>query len=272
MPITNISDLDHAPDATSIVARTLDIHQDFHIHLEKKAPDHRSDGVHASEICTCERQVGYTLTQTLRKPTPSSDMMKRFGVGHAVHGWIQKELHDMSAVSLKQQEHPRFMFESEVRTDDTPLGKQLLISSSCDGIITVVNNYDEPIYRIGLEIKTEAPDSFAKLNSPREKHITQAHVYMACFDLPMMWFLYFNKGNQNITPCRPPWLLAYRPAEWTRIESRIHSVFNTLEAGDFPEREEGYHCSWCPFAYVCEPKTEQRNKGSAAPVRISGRR
>lgn len=247
MTILRISDLDGSHDPTNAVADKLDMLRAFESHILSKPRDVRARGIHATEVIQCLRKTYYTLQGERKVASHTVATQKRFDHGHAVHAWIQQELHRMSrATGL-------FTFEEEVPTITTHLGSQYGITSSCDGILTLADREGKATHRIALEIKSASPDSFATLRGPKEEHILQAHVYMLCLDVPLVWFLYVNKGNENMTPMRAPWLMRYDPEIGARLLKRIDEVYHAHKAQSIPEREPHPYCRDCSYAHVCEP-------------------
>jgi hypothetical protein len=78
---------------------------------------------------------------------------------------------------------------------------------------------------------------------------------MAALDLPVIWFFYFNKGNQNTTPSSSPWLVFFTPAIWERLRSRAETALKAAETGEVPDKEEGSHCQFCPYSWQCKPSS-----------------
>jgi hypothetical protein len=207
----------------------------------------RVAGVHASELNTCKRQVVYSLHQTPKKAKIQIESRKRFKIGHAIHHMLQSDFAKMADAHSDS-----LSFREEVKVHGTPLAVQYYIESSCDGVFHIQN--EKVDVRIGIEIKSISPNDFASLTGPQQKHIEQAHVYMACLDLPLMWFIYWNKGNQNFTPMTAPWLITFNPDIWDGLKDRAMECLAAADAGQLPDREEGFHCSWCGYAWTCEPK------------------
>lgn len=245
--LTSIADLANNPLTLGAVSSLSDIYEQS---FEEDELDQRDPGVHASEINKCIRQAVYTLRQVPKTDKPSKDMAKRFLIGHAVHEMVQSRF---ARILKKKYDGCEIRFEAEVKTNDTPEGLQRNITSSCDGVFTWINNAGEPFLRVGLEIKTESPDSWARLKKPKPEHVTQAHVYMRCLDVPLMWFFYYNKGNQESTPMRPPFLVEYDEVEWARLSTRIDTAlaFKDHPARLLPDVEKGFHCSFCPYQRQC---------------------
>ena len=211
--------------------------------------DHvRPAGVHASEITGCLRSAAYTMTATEKKGIIGRIWRKKFEHGHWVHAGIQAAMHEMDG------KFDSYQFEDEVRInpDNNAVAADWNIFSSCDGVITFFKN-GNPIARMGLEIKTESAAQFEKLTEPRDYHLDQVHVYMACLDLPATWLMYYNKGNENITPSAGPFLVKYTPMIWSRVVDRIVELNALIEAGKLPPRKEGIWCEWCKYAWTCRP-------------------
>lgn len=227
----------------------------------------RAAGIHASELCTCKRQVVYSLFNTEKKGAVPLPFRKRFNVGHAIHSMLQKDFDLMSRHS-----RGKLHFQEEVSVNDTEIAKRLCITSSCDGVFTFYDDTASPILRVGLEIKSASPDDFDKLKKPKEKHVEQAHVYMACLDLPLMWFLYWNKGNQNMTPSVTPFLIRFNERLWGSLEQRAKECLEMADKEELPEREEGQHCRWCKYAWTCNPTTVTPQRQNRRPQPILGRR
>jgi len=218
----------------------------------------RSAGIHASEISNCLRQVVYSLTDTERKSDPTKtdvNMRMRFGMGHAIHAMLQNDWHQIADKSEGKIE-----FVDEVRISPKLGGcaEDWDIRSSCDGIITLHQD-GKPLIRIGLEIKSASLQEFEKLREPKNMHLEQTCVYMATLDLPLMWLLYYNKSNSNISPSFPPYLFQFNKKMWEQsLEGRFGYAHHLAEAGELPDREEGFHCRWCPFSWTCAPPSLSR--------------
>lgn len=223
--------------------------------------DHRKPGVHASEVASCKRHVVYTLYATEKRKVTKKDMQKRFNVGNAIHDMLQSDF-----AKLARRSGGFITFEKEVKVHDTELARKYDIQSSCDGVVEFWEKTDsgmQVFLRIGLELKSMAPDTFAKLKEPESKHIDQATLYQACLDLPLVWYVYWNKGNQNYTPMVFPWLRKFDHDRWAKLELRIKESLHAAETEQLPDREEGFHCTWCPYAWTCNPPSvkQQQSRG-----------
>lgn len=234
----------------------------------------RPKGIHASELNKCLRQTYYSLVGLEKKNSVDLGMRRRFHVGHAVHGMVQKELHKMAAIAQAEEMAQRngwyleFADEVKIAPEHQALAAKYKIYSSCDGVFTFRElEHGEVVLRVGLEIKTEAPDGYAKLNAPKKDHIMQVHVYMACLDLPLLWFFYMNKGNQNTTPSQHPWLVTFNPSYWDILMKRADEVLQHEASGKAPAREDGNHCGFCPYSWECQPPALMRGNRQVVSVR-----
>lgn len=217
----------------------------------------RKPGIHASEISKCERKMAYSIMATPGKRAIKKIWRQRFSVGHALHKMIQD---DFCAIAARSGGLIDFEPEVKISPELQPLAKKLNLHSSCDGVFSFCDDPRGPLtLRVGLEIKTEAPDSFKNLKEPRPDHIEQAHVYMAALDLPIFYFLYFNKGNQNNTPSLEPYLIKFDQERWNQIEERCKRVLAMVSNSQMPERKEGIHCDFCSYSYTCQPSYGNQN-------------
>lgn len=224
----------------------------------------RAAGIHASELSRCLRLLVYSIQgQERRPPVDAADinMKMRFNIGHSVHAMLQREFELMCdwVNGTNRLERTHLLFQSEVKIHPGLGGAaaEWNIHSSCDGVFTFyeVSGHEQVVQlRVGLEIKTASPGEFEKLNRPKDEHVEQTCIYMATLNLPLMWVLYYNKGNSNYTNSTPPWLLQFNQALWDKqLEPRMAKASYLAESNKIPPREEGKHCRWCPFVWVCAP-------------------
>lgn len=270
--LTGIADLDRpeAPDMLELAGKLSTLYDDFLDNFEEKGAV-RHPGIHASEIVSCVRKSFYCLNEAEKRPTTSKVWTKRFQIGHAIHEMVQTHFRRMAArenakvyvSNLAKANGWHLTFESEVKVapEFQELAAHYQIYSACDGIFTFRQSADSPPFlRVGLEIKSESPDGFEKLKAPKPVHVEQMHIYMAALDLPIAWFFYFNKGNQNNTPSTGPWMIQFDHSIWMKLELRINAAIQAAIAGVEPPREEGLQCEFCPWSYLCNPKFLNRNK------------
>jgi CRISPR/Cas system-associated exonuclease Cas4 (RecB family) len=235
----------------------------------------RSPGIHASEISKCLRRLTYSVMgETRRPPTGASrdvNMQMRFNIGHAVHAMLQHEFKLMCAwvnENIYAGTGWSVFFEDEISIHPgvSPTAKEWDLHSSCDGAFTFSCN-GVVVLRVGLEIKTKSKDEFDKLKTPEKDHIEQAHLYMAALDLPLMWFVYYNKSNSNYTKAIAPYLIQFSDEIWGKqLTPRFSEAMQRALTKDLPKRTEGMFCRWCPFAWTCDPPSIKRRNRTVPQV------
>lgn len=253
--------------------RFKDISNDYERFLfeEEEDASKRPPGIHASEISSCSRKACYTMSgaeKKISKPTRIKWHWK-FRHGHAIHDLLQQGFDRMAAGSDGLME-----FEAEVPiTPQTSIvAAEHRIYSHCDGVFSFYQktegNQRVLTGRLGLEIKSASPKAFEDLKGPKKEHIEQGHVYMACLDLPAIWFLYFNKGNENQTPSHLPYLVKFNRKIWEKLAERFEGWWNLVDSEQLPDREESIVCEFCPYAWVCDPEyLKKKAKRALEPVR-----
>jgi len=265
--------------ADEVYARFLDS-------LHHARPEHhRAPGIHASELSKCQRSLMYTMLGTAKVENIPTPWRLRFRVGQAIHDFLQEDLQLMA-------QHSEGMVDIACEVPIAPhlqtIAAKWGIHSSADAVLTFyrmktpeeaerdfVERGDTSSRvetgKLVVEIKSKAPDSFDKMKKPEMDHIIQAHVYMACLGIDQTWFMYWNKGNQNITPSSGPYLMKFDPAIWKDIETvmqRAWELFALCKDGEnVAKREEGIDCEFCGYSYTCQPDyLNKRPKGRTLPV------
>ncbi len=262
MSLVRISDLQlpnvetHVREAT----RISDLHEEWF--AKGRENNSRVPGVHASEVSSCQRKMVYSMRGEKKTNAPNAHMKRIFSVGHMAHDLFQKEFHKFASAS-----GGRVTFNHEIPIDPftNAMGGKWEIYSSCDGIFThwsipEPNEPPVPILRMGLEIKSMNPDEYKTLTTPKPEHVEQAHVYMACLDLPLMWMLYFNKSNFQYTKAEGAFLVRFNPALWASLERRFEVAHMHVLNQTLPDRDEGFHCSFCSYQDACGPLTQRSFK------------
>ena len=274
MSLVTISDLYNQPN--DIVAKYLswasdlgDIYENF---IKQDDEDvayitgwhgakSRSQGIHASEMSGgCRRPVWYSITGVARQDGDLDPFWKkRFRIGHAYHAMIQEDWRRIS-----EKSGGLMSFEKEVRIDPSLqlIAAEYDIHSSCDGVIIFRDKpWGEAVLRVGLEIKTASPKQFEELKKPKLEHDRQTCVYMKCLDVPVLWTMYVNKGNQNVIPSKPPYLFTFDYNLWNVIEGETKEVIHLATINEIPERSESIVCQFCGYAWTCKPAClEQKAK------------
>lgn len=218
----------------------------------------RSDGIHASEMAgECQRPVWYSLRGEKRQNVDVRPFWKKkFRVGQTYHAMIQEDWR-----RLCEKSNGLMSFEREVRIlpELQSIAARYDIKSSCDGVITFRDYPHGPaVMRVGLEIKTESSDQYSKLKGPKDEHKRQTCVYMKCLDVPLLWTMYVNKGNQNIVPSKHPYLYQFDFELWGRIERETKEIHRLATINQIPPRVEGLVCQFCGYSWICQPESAKK--------------
>ncbi len=238
----------------------------------------RAPGIHASEISKCRRLLVYSIRGEERKPVQGDDadvnMQLRFDAGHVFHALIQNDMERMCEWLNTASGSIVITYEPEVRINPKLGGnaQKWALNSSCDGRFCFWHNGEEYL-RVGHEIKTASGPSYEKLTKPQDDHYEQTNLYMAALDLPLMWIHYYNKSNSYFTAPEPPYLFQFDHHMWEKqLETRFAESHQEAQSGALPDREEGRHCNWCPFAWTCQPPSRKtkRKYGPSTTARAPG--
>ena len=235
--------------------------------------EERAPGLHASELALCTRQATYTMLGTQKGDRGDDiNMMMRFDLGTVLHALMQSEFGAMCKFT-----GDRVTFKPEVPISGvtSEIAREYNLRSSADGLFVFYDETGRPYLRVLLEIKSESGPEWEKLNCPREKHVLQTTLYQAALDAPLVWFLYYNKSNSNYTGPKAPWLVPFDMNTWRLVADRAQLVHRKsalvdraqdIRTADLPNREEGRHCTWCPYVRHCEPAyTKYALSRGAAP-------
>jgi CRISPR/Cas system-associated exonuclease Cas4 (RecB family) len=270
MALASIDDLNGPPEEVEFrieqAKKLSDLYNDF-IDFDQEDGHHRTPGIHASELYPCMRKAVYACLDTPKKNKVSKFWKQRFKVGHAIHNMVQADFHRMAkkqgyseaitfAGHIAAAMNCSMSFEAEVPVSPKlqKLAERYNLHSSCDGVFTFTDlDSGIVVLRVGLEIKSKSQDEYAKLRVPEEQHVAQAHIYMANLDLPLMWFFYMNKSNQNNTNSSAPFLMVWQPDVWQKLEERCRTVLALVERKELPPRTEFIGCEFCPWSYTCKP-------------------
>lgn len=285
MPLLTIKDLDQPQDVlapyiekATTLSRTYfdyiknDQHENFSYTVDEFGTKDRAPGIHASEISKCLKLLVYSILGVERYIDPQTvdvNMLMRFRLGKAVHAMVQSDWHRIAAKS-----EGKLKFEDEVAISPHlgGIALQWNMHSSCDGVITFIDD-GLPILRVGIEIKTESDLQFQDLKQPRPEHKEQTMLYMATLDLPLMWVLYYNKSNSNITQSFPPYLYQFDKRLWeTQLEMRFAKAEHYAAIKQLPQGTEGIQCGWCPYSYDCKPSFLKPQAPIRPPIAIGMRR
>lgn len=192
-------------------------------------------------VIGCQRMLYYKYLGADSQSywTPQGRM--RLDAGSAIHEVVQKYLDGMGA-----SEYVRFSdFKSEVWLPRAGMGHRFNLSGRLDGLYRILE------YRYVLEIKTISDKIFHSMASPKKEHVTQAMVYMACFDIPVANMLYIS-----FEPSLPKkeFMVQFDPEYWEAITDKLDYVVKCAEEGPAPAREgNAFWCNTCDYRAICQP-------------------
>src|SRR5690606_9502093 len=266
MALTTIADLtNESPEMilyyTSLARRLKGDYDEFirnddddaSFEVQFRSSIHRAEGAHASEISLdgCPRQVVYSMIGVEKQQKIDPFWKKRFRVGHAIHAMLQNDFERMS-----EKTGGLLSYEAEVPISPQwqEVAKRLGIHSHCDGVFSFREKPAGPVVlRVATEIKTDSPKEFENRKEPSRFHLDQGTIYMACLDIPLLWFVYYNKGNQNMVPSSEPFLIRFDHRRWQKLQAIIKERWEDAEALRLPDRKEGIKCCFCSYAHFCKP-------------------
>jgi len=271
VPLLRIKDLDGDPnEVASLLGQAGMVSQRFDGYLRgsSRGEEYRSPGIHASEVYGCDRRIVYSLLNYPRSGGETDIVWrKRFMMGQAIHEMLQKEFHNWA---LSSNSTISFQEELAISPALGGMAAKWDIYSHCDGRLVFRDDWDGPaVLNMLMEIKSISPLGFKDLKEPKPEHIEQTHIYMACLDVPLIWLLYWNKGNQNTTGTdNPNFLVRFSHKKWAEMEQKFERVHQAAALENLPDRSEGVTCEFCAFSHHCQPQIlNKTGRGHPTPPR-----
>lgn len=217
----------------------------------------RYDGIHPSQLPhPCMLKIFHEMIGNTVEQTFEARMLLIFDVGTAVHRMFQ-------GYGAKGAWGPHYEKEVPISVEFQELANALMLEGSADAenILTIDDIPNAPIYEVGLihEYKSINSNGFEKLTRPKPEHKTQALVYSAALNRPVVVYMYLNKNDSNIADFPVP----FEPELWAPIGRKagtLKSYYDRWEEaeakgapGEMPPAEPGYHCKECGHAKTCQP-------------------
>jgi len=233
--------------------------------------------IHASQIHKCIKHAWYSCNEYVlqRKSKVEPEGRLVFDHGHMLHHMLQsygkkgawgdpKYYQDEVVIVPNAQEakdRKAHILEEAIK---------YRIRSSVDAIIWkyVVNNVrdlGDVSIRVIHEYKSIGPGKptkdgtlyggFAALKGPLPYHKQQGIIYQHCFNIPIIVFLYYNKGNDMIADFPVP----YDYLTWNMVKGKIDRILNYVDKQEMPPWEEtsaildSSECKTCDYLTVCNP-------------------
>lgn len=227
--------------------------------------DNRQGVFHPSAAGMCGRRGVYEYIGTPRVYTDTDKDLEVFRIGHAVHDIVQSILGDLRCVL-----EPRGIevhFEAEVPFDpatDT-LMQDFGLGGTCDGLLTLSCKAEGWVQRSVVEIKSSKDKLFQAIRAPKEDHVKQASIYAFRYNVPIIYYWYYNKDNSE----RKVFREVFNDAAFDEAINKFASMRWHAEDGTLPEREESfYFCPRCEYSHTCKPETLARISREKTLTRI----
>jgi len=233
--------------------------------------------VHASTIHKCLKYIWYGCSdyanQGVSNISPESRLI--FDHGHTLHymlqsygrkgAWGAPVDYQPEAVILPDEQEA-----IERKAHVLPEAIKYRIRSSVDAvlwryIVPNVRGLGDVSIRLIHEYKSISPGrpnkdgtmygGYAGLNGPKPEHKHQATIYSHCFNVPIVVFVYYNKGNDQLIDFPIP----YSSVTWNYVKSRIEKVLRFVDEGVPPPWEytsaimNPAECNTCDYLHICNP-------------------
>jgi CRISPR/Cas system-associated exonuclease Cas4 (RecB family) len=146
-------------------------------------------------------------------------------------------------------------YESEVTVSSHThaLAKELMIEGHVDAE-NILRIDDVPglpyVFEVGLvhEYKSINQNGFDKLTRPKPEHTTQATIYAAVLDRPVVVYLYVNKNDSNMAD----FPVAFDPTIWEPLKQKCVTLKSYFETQTTPPATINYGCKDCRYAFSCD--------------------
>ena len=195
----------------------------------------RAVGFHPSQIyymCPKQTALDTIYPENIPTSTHGPALERIFGIGHALHEWIQNRWVGRSKKLIgewlcracgtrtegsmpEECESCGAAWTAITYIEPTLRHEALNIVGHCDGIVLL----DEEKYV--FEIKTINPDAFDKLKKPLPANYFQVNIYMHLTDIPRAVILYINKSNGRLKEFH----LERDDSVWSRVRNKIGWVY-----------------------------------------------
>lgn len=230
--------------------------------------------IHASQIHKCVKKLWYDCSgyteEAEQNVNPQGRMI--FDQGHAIHEMLQRygESGAYCEKNFYQAEVPIVPDEEEAKSKGfhfLPIAKEYKIRSFVDAInwqyvIPNVPDLGDVSIRVIHEYKTIGRTGFTSLQRPKPEHIMQGMVYCACFCVPVITYVYFDKDRCQVADFSVP----FDPYVWNTVSNKIKTVLGYVETKEMPPWEitaavqNPTECLDCEYYNFCQPPIKIRTK------------
>lgn len=226
--------------------------------VQTEPQDNRQGVFHPSASDGCARHGVYEFigtprvypTEITKDVNPVKDR-DTFRIGHAIHEFTQTIIGDLERVLAPKG--IEFEFKSEVPYDRETdvLFLDFGIGGTTDGILELWHHASGWHQKGVIEIKSSKTEKFEELKGPKDGHQMQANLYAFRFDVPIIWYWYFNKNTSDRK-------VFTRRAEDVWLEkalTKFDGMGKHAREGTLPDREESwYMCPRCEYGHTCKPE------------------
>lgn len=216
----------------------------------------RYDGIHPSQLPhPCMLKIFNDMIGVKGEMKHEARLLLIFALGTAAHNMFQ-------GYGEKGAWGPYYKKEAPIQADLQELADVLMIEghADADNILTI-EEIPGVIVEIGLvhEYKTINSNGFEKLTRPKPEHKTQAMVYSAALNRPVVVYMYMNKNDSNLADFPVP----FEPETWGVINQKCETLKSFYDNYNFevaqgrtpalPPGDVGYHCKDCEHSKTCPP-------------------
>jgi hypothetical protein len=215
----------------------------------------RYDGIHPSRVPSpCLLQIYHEMVGNVVPQKFEARMLLVFDLGTAVHKMFQ-------GYGKGGAWGPFYRDEAPISSEFQPLADELMLEGSADAenLLVIDDIPNAPIYEVGLvhEYKTIHKDGFAKLTRPKPEHKTQAMIYAAALNRPIVVYMYLNKNDSTLADFPVP----FEPNLWEPIRKKAETLVQYYQQSEQaqakglpqvpPPAEPGFHCNDCGHRQNC---------------------
>lgn len=224
----------------------------------------RLAGLHPSRLpSACLLQIYWEMKGKKEVQNLKPDQILTFDIGHAVHDMLQ-------GYGRAGAWGPMYEPEVKLSPERQALAARLMVQGAADAenILVIDDIPNAPIYEVGIvhEYKTIKKENYEKLTRPKPEHKTQATLYSAILNRPVVVYLYVCKNDSRMTD----YPVEFDPDLWSMIEQKGTLLVNHFQRDEEPKGDPGYGCNNCNYSYKvedggCQWHHDFRNRMRKAP-------
>jgi len=193
--------------------------------------ENKYDGIHASAIGKCERELYYDAFLREKKFEPR--IMRIFENGDSFHRRMIRTLYRLKDIRLVSS-------EISISNND-------LVKGTCDAIISMNNeNYI-------VDFKSINDFGFKVLDKPKEEHKMQILIYCYFFNIKKGIIIYENKDTQELKE----FIIDYDEKYVKLLLDKIKFINECIKNKILPSKpefreDERWKCNYCRYRKYCE--------------------